>query len=72
MPTWPSLTGGDGSFSTAPAGLPVRCPLVGVNQGRLGFLTDISRKWHSRRLGGDSGGRYTGGNPGAAGRRSAA
>src|SRR3954462_146037 len=39
------VLGGDGSMLSAARHLaPHRVPLVGVNQGRLGFMTDIAQK----------------------------
>ena len=43
-PTSPIVVGGDGTMLSiaAPARAVRRCPLIGINQGRLGFLTDIA------------------------------
>ena len=39
------IVGGDGTFLSAARRLaPYRVPLVGVNQGRLGFMTDVARE----------------------------
>ncbi|PLK48560.1 NAD kinase [Uliginosibacterium sp. TH139] len=53
------VMGGDGTMLTAARALGVhQLPLVGVNQGRLGFLTDVSHEEMFERVGEIIDGRY--------------
>jgi len=54
------VLGGDGSMLTAARALAARrVPLVGVNQGRLGFLTDIAAREMTETMGEILAGRYS-------------
>jgi NAD+ kinase len=54
------VVGGDGSLlSAARMAIKVNVPVIGINRGRLGFLTDISPQEIEAQLGGVLAGEYT-------------
>lgn len=54
------VLGGDGSMLAAARALsPYRVPLIGVNQGRLGFMTDVGLRTMKRTIGAVVMGRYS-------------
>jgi NAD+ kinase len=54
------VLGGDGSMLSAARALaPYRVPLVGVNRGRLGFMTDVGLSTMRRAIGAVIAGRYS-------------
>ena len=54
------VVGGDGSMlSAARMAIKVNVPVIGINRGRLGFLTDISPQDIDTQLGGVLAGEYT-------------